>query len=245
MSNVKKATALCKWVLAMPFALLVAGPGILFLFFNVIRMVFPDFMDIKVVVIATCLQFAICFWVSLLILRKKIVKPLLVAMSLAAVISNLTCSAFACLFAYNEYQRTAPYRKLIGPLGGPDLLMPKPDADVESVEIGLLRGHRTEEDAPPPLLVCTNGVAVQCLLVVLNKGRKVEDHKCSSEGVIYLHSKTGSFEKVEFLSGHSYRHYEFRHGGGIYRMSKSDFFSALSGLGFDTRSLRSPSREGQ
>ncbi len=244
MSKTRKALAICKWVLAMPLALLVMGPGIMVLISNVIRIALPESSDVKVIIIATCLQLAICLGVALLVVRKTISKPLLVAMALGAIISNTICSAFACILTYDEYKSRAPYRKLIGPLGGPDLLMPKPDADVNKVEIGMLRGHRTEEDTPPPLLACTNSAAIRSLLVALQHGRKIKDHKCSSEGVIYLHSRTDSLEKVEFLAGHAYRYYEYRHAQGIYRLPKKDFLAALSGLGFDIQLLSSPSPEG-
>ena len=243
MSKARKALDICKWVLAMPFALLVIGPGVMVLISNVIRIAFPDFTDLKAIIAATCLQLAICLLIALLVMRKKISKPLSVAMALAAIISNTTCSAFACVLTYNEYKRMAPSRKLIGPLGGPDLLMPNPDADVIKVEIGMLRGHRSEEDTPQTLLSCTNRAAIRGLLVALQQGRKVEGHKCSSEGVIFLRSRTNTLERVEFLKGHAYRYYEFRHAKGIYRLPKKDFLSALSGLGFDTKVLNSPSPE--
>lgn len=242
-SKARKAVGLCEWVLSLPFALLVIGPGVMFLIGNVIRIAFPEFTDVKACIIAASLQLAIGLGIALLVMRKKITKPLFVAAALAAAISNTTCSAFACVLTYKEYQRTAPYRKLIGPLGGPDLLMPKPGADVAKVEIGMLRGHRTEEDTPPPLLACTNSAAIRGLLAALQQGRKVEDHKCSSEGVIFLHSGTNTLEKVEFLAGHAYRYYEYRHAHGIYRLLKKDFLAAISGLGFDIQSLSSPSPE--
>ena len=137
MSKARKALAIFKWVLAMPFALLVMGPGVMVLISNVIRIAFPEFSDFKAIIAATCLQLAICLGIALLVMWKKISKPLLVAMTLAAIISNTICSALACIRTYNEYKRTAFYRKLIGPLGGPDLMMPKPDADVIKVEIGM------------------------------------------------------------------------------------------------------------
>ena len=244
MSEARKALGICKWVLAMPFALLVLGPGLMIVIANLLRLAFPELPEYTNISATIALQLVICLLIGLQIKRKKNLGPLLIAMSLAMIAGNTICSVFTGVLTYTEYKRTAFYRKLIGPLGGPDLVMPKPDADVTKVEIGMLRGDRMEEDTPQHLLVCTNSAAIRGLLVALQKGRKVEDHKCSSEGVIYLRSKTNTLEKVEFLAGHAYRYYEYRHAKGIYRLPKKDFLSALSGLGFDTQVLSSHSREG-
>lgn len=242
MSVLRKACGALKWFLALPFALLVMGPGLMIAFSNILRLAIPDFPDHKNIIVITVLQLAICLAVAFLIRRNVIRGPLFVAMSIAMITGSTICASFACVLTYTEYKRTAPYRKLIGPLGGPDLLIPKPDTDVNEVKIGRLYGRAVDEDNPQPLVVCTNKAAIRDLLVVLQQAKKVEEHKCSSEGVIYLRAGTNTLDKLEFLAGHAHRYYEFRHGSGIYRIPKSAFFSAITGLGYETQRLEKATR---
>jgi len=245
MSVVRRALRICKWVIGLAFALLVIGPGLFLTISTGVRVACPYMPDWKTVLVAICLQVAICLGFVISVMRKKIQGPIVVAMVLGAITSNAVCSAVACVLAYQEYEGTAAYRQAIGPLGGHDLNLPDPDAEVSKVEVGLLRGPQEENDPIPPLVACTNRAAIRNLLVVLRQGKKAEGHKCSSAGVICLHTETGSLEKIEFLAGHSWRHYEFRHGSGLYRVSKSTFLDALTRLGFDPQMLLSPSAEAQ
>lgn len=235
MNKLSKLSLIPKLMLGLAVGIPVLGALPILLTGAILNFVMPDISEIAAVITIISVELIICLMLAFLLKRKKIVRPFLVAMFSGMVISGIILTMLFCFMAYDNHRKSENFRRIAGPIGGPDLSMPKPDTKITEIKIGMLYDNVSYYETPQHQVTCTNTVAIRDLLLVFQKAEKIDDHKCSSEGVIHLLSGEKTIAELEFFHGHSKRYYEYRNGSNAYRMPKAAFFSALSALGYDTK----------
>ena len=224
-----------RWILGLPFALIVLGPGmILVLEYSIGRLCSLGELLLRSEAGVTSITLAIGAVTALIFVAiamrcgfKKKRGPLLAAMMLAAATGSIV---FTGVFVYELHQIHARNDRLA--IGGPDQAMLKPDTQVSEVTIEMHEMYR-----PGLTVLCTNSEAIRGLLVALQETQEVQEHHCAHEGTICFRKGSNTLMEIMFLAGHNPPYYEYRHGTHIYRLPKESFLSALAGLGLDTRIL--------
>lgn len=79
----------------------------------------------------------------------------------------------------------------------------------------------------------TNEAACASLLALLRSARPHLDHKCGDVGSFRIHYTNGRMNNLAFLPGHDPASYEFRWGGGLYRIPRDRFYQVLREAGVD------------